>query len=222
MNRTLGKVRCKHRHTIDEHPACFAQAEVEDLRKGEKLPWFKESGMKIGYLDIESDGLKADFSTMLSWCIKEKGGEISFDAVTKQELFDGRTDRRIISSILKEMSKYKIVVTYYGTGFDIPYIRAKALHYGLTFPSYSDLYHFDLYYTVKAKLCLSRKSLDNACDYLGIVGKTPINKDVWRRAKYGDKDAIREVLIHNAGDVEILEVLHDKLADFAKWTKRSV
>lgn len=216
------KLRCKHRHTIDEHPACFAQAEVVD-RRPVKTPWFEESGMRMGYLDIESDGLKADFSTMLSWAIKPKGqNKVVTDVITKKDIFDGDIDKRLIESILDEMSKYKIIVTYYGTGFDIPYIRAKALHYGLRFPSFSELYHFDLYYTVKSKLCISRKSLDNACDYLGIEGKTPLDKDTWRAAKYGNKKALEEVLVHNVADVVILEELHDKLADFAKWTRRSI
>lgn len=218
------ELRCVHRHTIDEHPACFAQAEIVDKRPAGtvKEPWFKEPGMRIGYLDIESDGLKADFSTMLTWCIKEKGGSTVANVITRKELFKGETDKRLVSTIVEEMRKYKIIVTYYGTGFDIPYIRAKALHYGLTFPSFAELYHFDLYYTVKSKLCISRKSLDNACDYLGIGGKTPIDKDYWRKAKYGDKESLEYVLEHNLGDVIILEQLHDKLADFSKWTRRSI
>ena len=110
----------------------------------------------------------------------------------------------------------------HNTRFDIPYLRTKALHYGLDFPGYGELYHFDLYYTVKSKLNLSRKSLDNACDYLGIEGKTPISKDVWRRAKYGDTDALNQVLEHNIPDIEILEKLHDKLEFTRKWIRSSI
>lgn len=222
MSKKDSKIRCIHRHTIEEHPACFAQAEVIDKSRS-KLPWYKEPGMKIGYLDIESDGLKADFSTMLSWAIKPKGGsEIVTNRISKKELFNGTYDRDLVADLLDELKKYKIIVTYYGTGFDVPYIRAKALHYGLRFPSFSELYHFDLYYTVKSKLCISSKSLANTCDYLGIVGKTPLDKEIWRKAKYGDKDAIEDVVMHNIADVVILEELHNKLSDFAKWTRRSV
>ena len=120
------------------------------------------------------------------------------------------------------MSKYKILVSYYGTGFDLKYIRSKALHYGLPFPEYGEIFHFDLYYTVKSKLCLSRNSLDAACDYLGIEGKTPIKREFWREAKYGDVESLDEVVKHNIGDVEILEQLHNKLTPSAKWTKKSI
>jgi len=76
----------------------------------------------------------------------------------------------------------KFLVGYYSTRMDLPYMRAKALHYGLEFPGVGELYHWDLYYTVRYKLGLSRNSLANACDWLGIEGKTPIDKSVWRKS----------------------------------------
>lgn len=214
---------CIHRHSIEEHPACFAQNQVIDNRQDKSIPWYLLPKMQIAYLDIETDSLKADFGTMLSWAIKFKDSSVSkVDFITKKELFNGSTDIRIVNSLVKALEDIKIVVTYYGTGFDIPFIRAKALHYDIEFPAYADLYHFDIYYTVKSKLCISSKSLANACDYLNIDGKTPLDKNIWRRAKYGDGDAIQEVLKHNVADVEILEQLHNKLSPFAKWTKRSI
>lgn len=230
MKNKDAEVRCIHRHTIEEHPSCFRRGLISKkyIANGmleadkEKLPWYKEDSIRIGYLDIESDGLKADFSTMLTWCIKERGGKVVSDVITRKDLFDGDTDKRIVASLLKELAKYDIICTYYGTGFDVPYVRAKALHYDLGFPFYGEIYHHDLYYVVRSKLNLSRKSLDNACDFLNIEGKTPISKNVWRRAKYGDPKAVEEVLHHNVGDVVILEQLHTKLEGHAKWMKRSI
>lgn len=214
-------LRCKHRHTIDEHPACFAQGDVSDYEA--PIPWYKTEGTRIGYIDIETDGLKADFSTMLSWCIKEKDGSIYYDTITKNELFDGKdVDKRLVTTCLDTLKHFKIIISYYGTMFDIPYLRSKALHYGLEFPSFRELYHYDMFYTVKSKLNLTRKSLDNTCDYLGIEGKTPISKEVWRLAKYGDPNSLQEVLTHNKGDVIILEELHNRLEPFRKWTKTSI
>jgi|WetSurMetagenome_2_1015567.scaffolds.fasta_scaffold107936_4 uncharacterized protein YprB with RNaseH-like and TPR domain len=222
FNRKKKPILCEHSHTIEDHPKCFSEGKIIDRRKDKTTPWYTEPGMKLGYLDIESDGLKADFSTMLTWCIKEKDGPIASDYVNKKELFEGKADERIIKSLVEELRKYKIIIGYFSTGFDIPFVRTKALHYGLDFPSYGELYHWDLYYTVKSKLNLSRKSLDNACDYLGIKGKTPIDKEVWRRAKYGDPKALVEVLEHNRGDVRITELLHDKIAFTRKWIKSSI
>lgn len=214
---------CIHRHSIEEHPACFIQNQIIDKRQDKSVPWYLLPNMQIGYLDIETDNLKADFGTMLSWAIRFKGSDTTkVDYITKKELFDGSTDKRIIESLIDTLKQVKIVVTYYGTGFDIPFSRAKALHYDLEFPSYADLYHFDIYYSVKSKLGISSKSLASACDYLNITGKTPLDKETWRRAKYGDPTAIQIVLEHNVADVDILEQLHNKLSPFSKWTKRSI
>jgi uncharacterized protein YprB with RNaseH-like and TPR domain len=43
---------------------------------------------------------------------------------------------------------------------------------------------------------------------------------VWRKAKYGDPAALKDVLEHNIGDVVILEALHDRLEPFSKFIKK--
>ena len=221
------QLRCVHRHTIKEHPSCFAAGLVKyrNDREFEKLtgqPWFKMPGTKIGYLDIEVDNLNADFGSLLSWCIKERGGETAYDVVTKEDLFNGTLDKRVVQSCVDEMSKYDIIVGYYSERFDMPYVRAKAMHYNIDFPGYGDVYHWDLYFLVRAKLKISSRSLANACDYLNIKGKTPIDKDIWRRAKYGDPEALAEVLSHNIADVEITEQLHDRLSFTRSWSRKSL
>jgi uncharacterized protein YprB with RNaseH-like and TPR domain len=226
----LKQLRCVHRHSIDTHPACFAQGrldyEFQSDREWEKItgtPWYTYPDYKIGYFDLETDGFKADFSTMLTWCVKEKGGKITSGVIKKKELFTTvDVDKRLFADLVEELSKYKIIVTYFGTRFDLTFARTKALRYGLPFLEYGETYHFDLFYTVKSKLNLGRKSLDSVCDYLGIEGKTDINKEAWRRAKYGNEKALKEVLRHNEGDVIISEKVHEKLMPFRKWIRTSV
>jgi uncharacterized protein YprB with RNaseH-like and TPR domain len=222
------ELRCIHRHNIKTHPSCFASGKINynddvEFTKVTGKKWYEYPGYKIGYFDIESDGLTADWGTLLTWCIKTKGvDQIDYGIVTQKDLFSGKADRNLVESAVNKLKEFNIVITYYGTGFDIPFLRTKAMRYGIDFPSYGELYHFDMYYTVKSKLCLSRNSLDNACQYLGIEGKTQIDKEVWRAAKYGDPMALEEVLSHNKGDVEILEQLHDRIEFTRKWIKKSV
>jgi len=222
-------LRCIHRHTIEEHPKCFKKGLVKydfksdrDWEKKTGVPWYQFPGYKIGYFDIETDNLFADFGIMLTWCLKEKDGKIYHDQVTKKELFNGESDKRIVKSLLDKMKEYKIVVGYNSDRFDIPFLRARAMRHGFEFPGYGELYTWDLYWTARSKLRLTRKTLDNVCDFLGIVGKTPISKDDWRAAKYGDEKALKTVLEHNKGDVEILEELHNKIEFTRKWIRRSV
>lgn len=226
--------RCIHRHTIKEHPSCFKKGLIKEykpiINKEEhkhkvelsSKPWYKEDGLRVGYFDIETDNLNADFGTMLSWVIKEKDGAYHYDVITKDDLFSGVYDKRIVESFLKELKRYDIIMGYYSTGFDLPFVRAKALHYELPFPGYGDIYHWDLYYTVRNKLKISRKSLDNACDFLNIPGKTQIDKSCWRKGKYGDEESLAYILDHNLADCKILEELHNKLEFTRKWIKTSL
>ncbi len=227
----MTELRCIHRHTISEHPACFAKGLIKGIWTDEKefvkatgLPWYTYPGYKMGFLDIESDGLKTDFGTMLSWAIMDMDGTFHYDKINKGELFEleDEADRRLVQSLVDVLSEYKIIVTYFGLGFDIPFVRTKALHYDIPFPKYGELFSFDLYYLVRAKLNLSRKSLENVCDYLGIDGKTPLRKSTWRKAKYGNSKALAEVLFHNIADCDITRQLYNKLIDQAKWTRRSI
>lgn len=212
-------IRCVHRHTFAEHPNCFMRGAV---RKEIGSKWYQQAGTRIGIIDIETDGLQADFSTMLTWCIKEKGGALFSDIITKEQLFSPNMDKELIASCVHILENFDIIVGYYSKRFDMPFLRAKALHYGIEFPGYDALYHWDLYDTVKTKLRISRRSLDAACDYLGIIGKTSIEKEIWRKAKYGDVDAISKVLEHNIADVEITEQLYDKLEFSRKWARTVV
>src|SRR3989304_5297950 len=222
-------LRCIHRHLITEHPKCFLKGMVKAEFNSDKewsketgLPWYTYPEYRIGYLDIETDGLTADFGTMLSWCIKEKDGEIISSVVTREELFGDVYDARLVQDLINEMNKYRILIGYYSDMFDFPYIRTKALHYGLEFPTFGQIYTWDLYFSVRNKLRLSRNSLANVCDYLGIDGKTHVDKNVWRKAKYGDKKSLRLVLDHNASDVIATELLHNKLEFSRKWTRKSI
>ena len=222
-------LRCIHRHTVDEHPNCFVggklnEKDADKLAKQRGIPWFQLPEYRMGYIDIETTGLDADVSHILSWAIKLKGGRVVTDFITKKELFNDGDESRVIADLLNEMRKYKILVGYYSGSmhFDIPYIRTKALHYDLEFPEYSSIYHFDIYNTAKSKLKLSRCSLENVCAYLNIKGKTPLDRAIWMKARYGNPSAIAQVVEHNIADVVILEELHDKLVPFRKWTKTSL
>jgi uncharacterized protein YprB with RNaseH-like and TPR domain len=227
--KVLDKLYCVHRHPIESHPHCFALGKVRDktAKKFEKVtgqPWYTYPGYKIGYFDIEVDNLKADYGTMLTWALKEKGehGTLYTGQVTQEELMTGEEDKRIVEELLDVLENFSIVVGYYSTRFDIPYVRSRALTHGITGLTYGDLYHFDLYYTVRNKFALSRNSLGRACEVFGISNKTHCGFDVWRKAKYGDKGALDEILEYNINDVLITEELHEKVAPFRKWTRRSV
>ena len=172
--------------------------------------------MTIGYLDIESTGFSANIDVMLSWCIKGRGDKnVAGAKITREELMSDKQDARIVELLVEEMNKYDLIFTYYGTRFDIPFIRTRALYHKTFFPLYKQKSHKDLYYVVKSKLKLHRSSLMAATEFFGIAGKTRVKPEMWQKARWGDEKAMKYVYDHNVADVVILEKLHRKLEEYA-------
>jgi len=204
--------RCKHRHLYSEHPACFVK---DVLQKGGTL--------LEGYLDIETTGFEANYHHMLTWVIKVRGeNEYYTGEINKEDLDNETFDKRICQELVDVLNKFDVIYTYYGTGFDIPFMRSRCMYWGIPFPEFGTLQHKDVYYLSKRLLKLHRKSLDAATHFLGIEGKNHVLGKEWMCARIGHKWALKYVMEHNMLDCDILEKLHDRLSNFAKRTTKSV
>jgi len=176
-----------------------------------------------GYLDIETTNLRADFAYMVSYAIKVRGDDKVYSGlITKEEIFNEEFDKRLVEQCIADMRKFKRLYTYYGTGFDMPFIRTRALKWGIDFPVLGSIQHQDIYYLVKSKLCLSSKRLEKVCDLLGIEGKTILKGDIWVRAAIGNKECLDYIYKHNVADVAILEKAHERIKGFAGVNKTSL
>lgn len=203
------KFKCKHGHTGLSHWECFMKA-----------GGFNE---KVGYFDIEATNLKADYGIMLSYCIKERGKKtIRESVVTKAELSTS-LDREIIKRCIEDLAKFDRVVTYYGTGYDLPFVRTRAAVHGIPFPEYGQLLHTDLYYLVRNKFCMSSKRLENACRViLGKTQKTRLEQNHWIKGGMGDVKSLKYILKHCQYDVIDLELLHDAISGYRKVADTSI
>lgn len=188
----LGEHYCRHNHSFLEHYSCFLMERPNTSPQREK----------IGVFDIETTGLLANWGIMVSWCMLDHDtGEIAWDINKKREMRD-RHDKRVVKSAIKEIKKYDRIITWYGSRFDIPFVRTKALHHDLDFPAFRDLYHTDLLYVSRSKLRLHSNRLENVCQYFEIPAKlhkmTPKLND---RLQAGNEKALNDVLEHCKEDV---------------------
>ena len=189
--------------------------------KGPKRPWWE--GMRLGFMDIETGGFDANWHYALTWALLLDDGTVLSDQIKQSEVLSGSFDNRIVASCIDAMKKNcDIVVTYYGDGFDWPYLRARADAMGINFFAYGEMWTWDLYWTIRSKYKISSKSLDSICAHLDIEGKSHINPKVWMRARVGNKKALAEVIDHNKADVIILEELFQKVKKYTAWSRRSV
>jgi uncharacterized protein YprB with RNaseH-like and TPR domain len=193
-----------------------------ELRNEEKIEELDDE--VIGVFDIETTHLKADIGFMLGWSIyyPHEGKTVS-QFVTKKELTDYKFDKRICKLLLKELENIDLLVTYYGTGFDIKFSRTRCLMNGLTFPQYGSMRHKDVYYMARGKLATSRKSMGVVSEALGLDSqKTHESKTVWNLAKYGHPNSLAKIRRYCENDVLVTWLIHNELLKYGKYSAKSI
>lgn len=212
----LGINSCKHSHSYLEHYACFLEEKPKDC------PFVE----RIGFLDIETSNLDGDFGIIFSYGIKPLNvDKILGRVVTQQEMRRHVFDRKLVAECVQDMKKFHRLIVHWGKDrrHDIPWIRTRALLYGIDFPGYKDLYVEDTFDLAKSKLKLHRNRLETICSFFDIPSKGhPMHPKMWQKAQTGDKESLEWIWKHNLEDVYSLEAVWKLLKDFGPRRKTSV
>lgn len=176
----------------------------------------------VAAFDIETTDLKADVGFMMSWAIYYADGTVKSDRIKRREILNGKLDERIMKSFLKEIQNVDVLIGYYSTKFDVPYVRTRAEILGLDFPTYGQIKHLDLYYMVRAKLQLRNNRLATACEALGLEEKTHEPIGVWNDARRGVQSAIDKLWKYNENDSKITFLLWERMKKYRKVTRKSI
>jgi len=204
--------RCKHHHFYTEHPSCFTREVLEGGKS-----------QRIGVLDIEFSNFKANYGFILCYAIKEHNKDkISGNCVSPSAIRRFDFDKHLVKKMVNDINKFDQIVTYYGTKCDVPYMRTRCLEHKVKFPFYGYVKHIDLYYLIRYKLQLQSNSLESACQFFGIKGKSHINPRIWLRGSHGSKKDLDEIFEHNLGDVKITDELYNKIINYSRKTQRSL
>jgi uncharacterized protein YprB with RNaseH-like and TPR domain len=208
----LSTHHCKHGHDYLSHYSCY----INDNPQREK----------VGFIDIESSNLDANFGIMLSYCIKDSQskkiytGTINKKDIEKYEA--NKSDYRIVSECVENMLKFDRVVAHYAM-FDIPFIRTRALVCGVDFPTYGSIYVDDTWRWAKNKLKLNSNRLEMVVNTLfGNSEKTHLDSRYWIGGTRGDKKSLDYILSHNKIDVLELEKVYNKLVGFVRKKDTSI
>jgi uncharacterized protein YprB with RNaseH-like and TPR domain len=166
--------------------------------------------------------LYSDFSSECCFLDIETTGLGPENEITVVGIFNGQTTKSFVrginlskETIEKELSKYRLVLTFYGSGFDIPFIKRE-------FPGIClDQAHIDLYFAskrtglrgglkkIERDLGISRNELIDEIDGFEAVR-------LWRRwERSKNKEALEKLVEYNKADVvnlkELAEVVYQKL-----------
>ena len=209
----LSNHTCKaHRKDYLSHYNCYLKEQPDTQR--------------TAVLDIETSNLKADYGIVLTWAVKPLGKPAVTGCITPDDIKRGRhgdEDRRLVRDCIDECLKYDRIITYFGKRFDVPYLRARALHMEEPFPYFGSIQHVDVFDIVKHRFCMSRKSQEVACRFLlRHTDKTHFDGSIWRDAARGQKAALAKVLEHNIYDVNDLEKLYSAVIDYSRRNDVSI
>ncbi|MBM4137338.1 MAG: hypothetical protein FJ241_10980 [Nitrospira sp.] len=199
---------CPHGHNGIDHYNCWLK--------------YGKIKTKVGYLDIETSNLAADYGIMLSYCIKTEGANEFFGRALKQEEVEKNLDEHLIQDCINDIQKYDTIITFYGARFDIPFIRSRALFWKRDFPFFGQIKHIDAYFVARNKLRIHSNRLVSVCDLLGIQGKTQLKPIYWIKALQGDAKSLEYIKDHNEKDCIILERAYNILRKYSKETKGSI
>jgi len=212
----LGEHLCKkHSTSYLSHYQCFLDEKPEDC------PFWE----RVGFLDLECSNLHADFGMIFSYAIKELDGEIIGRVVTQEEMLSYKFDRDLVAEAVDNLKKFHRIVVHYGKPgrFDIPFLKTRALLYGIDFPKYKEIYVEDTYDMAKRNLRLHRNRLESICEFFDIPAKAhKMSPKMWQRAQSGDPKALDWVWKHNVEDVESLEKVWKLLNEFEPRRNTSV
>lgn len=188
-------------------------------RTQQKNEWLLANS-KVVFFDLETFDLAADFGLVMVGCVKDRGGE------TRTYMAHGDDDeKQCVVAIRNDLEAADFVCTYYGTGFDIPYLNTRLLLNNER--PISQIRHVDLYYKVRYGLKLNRNRLANV-ENAFLKGtpkrKTEILPGIWRNALQGRQDALDYIADHCVRDVAILEDAFEILRGFvnlsvSKWKR---
>lgn len=206
----LSRHTCKaHRVSYLNHYNCFlAEKGIQE---------------RVGFFDIESSNLKADYGILLTYAIKELDKDEYLQTTITAKDLRGDGDKRIVLACVNHLKDFDRIVTFYGKFFDMPFLRTRAIAHGIEFPEYGQIKHDDLWFLVRAKFKLSSNRLENASRVLlGKTSKTRLDGPLWIKAMMGDPKALDYIAEHNRFDVLDLESLYKKVVGYTRRQNVSI
>jgi hypothetical protein len=185
----------------------------------------------IGYLDIETSGLTADFDIMLSWAnlirdVETGKTSIEYDFVEKKDFnlaFNKRNadlvDKRITETVVDSLKQCDLLIGHWFIGkhrHDIPFIRSRCvINHVKGFPKHKQIRYGDTQKWGSLLYRLHNNGLDSiARQFSASVEKTRLDGKTWKNACMGLPNDIKYVLDHNKKDVELTYEIHKGMEEY--------
>lgn len=171
----------------------------------------------LGFFDIETTGLGADFGFVIAACIKPATDKkiITFRIDDyKDYKKDLCNDKKLVLDIANALEDFDVICTYNGDKFDLPFMDTRLAVHGVR-KRVTLVHSIDLLPIIKQKMRLHSNRLDTVASALGLSeAKTRLLPQVWQRASHGSKKDLDYIVEHCEKDVLVLEEAFKRLKIF--------
>lgn len=206
--------------TIIESPRIITR-EKQPTKTTNSTIFLDPSKTKVAVLDIETSSLKSDFGIMICAVVKTYGSSKE-PIVFKVDLSDPdiiNSEKQTLQELNTVLEGYDGIITYFGSRFDVPFIRTRSLYHGIA--PIGKKKSLDLYFTVKRVTNPSSRRLDRINQILQISepssspDKTSLGIAEWNGVVFSRNPEMLEYVVdHCVKDVEILENAVNRFKEF--------
>ncbi|MBN1459160.1 MAG: ribonuclease H-like domain-containing protein [Armatimonadetes bacterium] len=194
----LPPARTEHvRHIVAESSDCLARRDhryfARSLASREQWRAFPDFERDVAYLDIETTGMAEE------------------DDITIIGVYDGEevrvyTKGEDLEDFAADIRDYKLLVTFFGSGFDLPFLRRRFPHVSF------DHLHIDLCWTLRRlghtgglKHIERKLGLQRSPETVGLDGWDAVR--LWREWERGSQEALNLLKAYNREDIVNLKWL---------------
>jgi len=166
-----------------------------------------ESARTLVCFDTESFGFNGDYGSVICASAKPYGEKpVTF------KIEQAGNDQRVVREFKDFLEGFDVWVSYFGRGHDIPLVDTRLLKWGL--PKMDKKPHLDLFFHVKSKLRLARKSQAHLAAWLKLPEqKMTVSPDVWAGFAGNFNSNLATIVKRCESDVTTLEQLYDQVKE---------
>jgi uncharacterized protein YprB with RNaseH-like and TPR domain len=144
----------------------------------------------------------------------------AFNWEGKNKIYDfswdkNREDAKLVEDLTGEMNEADEIVAHYGDGFDVPWVRTRAMKHSIVVPNWKSV---DTKAWASRYFFLNSNKLDYLAKFLGIGTKIRTEYDLWKQATGGtdkqSKAAVRRMCAYNRHDTALLKPVHTILSKY--------